>query len=89
MRAEKVAACFSMALYNKNRLIKTENTAITDSLTGAFNRVAYKEDVSEYEREKPSDFSCVFIDVNELHMWNNKYLSRNISHHHDEVRQFL
>ena len=24
-----------------------------------------------------------------LHLWNNKYLSRNISHHHDEVHLFL
>ena len=73
MLAEKISACFSMALYNKNHLDKTELTARTDALTGALNRVSYNEDVVVFDTEKPFDFSCIFIDVNELHLCNNKY----------------
>lgn len=71
--AEKVSACFSMALYNKNHLSRTTLAATTDSLTGALNRVAYKSDLVCFDEEKPSDFSCIYVDVNELHMLNNKY----------------
>ena len=71
--AEKIAACFSMALYNKNHLNKTKLAATTDSLTGALNRVAYKSDLLVFDEEKPSHFSCIYIDVNELHLCNNKY----------------
>lgn len=73
MLAEKVSACFSMALYNKNYLNKTILSATTDSLTGALNRVAYKSDLINFNEEKPSNFSCIYIDVNELHLCNNKY----------------
>ncbi len=73
MLAEKVSACFSMALYNKNHLSKTLLAATTDSLTGVLNRVAYKSDIVGYDEEKPLDFACVYIDVNELHICNNKY----------------
>lgn len=73
MLAEKVAACFSIALQNKNRLSRTELAATTDSLTGAFNRVAYKSDLAMYDEQKTFDFSCLYIDVNELHACNNKY----------------
>ena len=68
-----VAVCFSIAIYNKKHLNKTELAATTDSLTGALNRVAYKNDILVFDREKPEDFSCVYIDVNELHLRNNKY----------------
>lgn len=71
--AEKVSACFSMALYNKNHLTKTTLAATTDSLTGVLNRVAYKNDVLIFDEEKVSNFSCIYIDVNELHLCNNKY----------------
>jgi diguanylate cyclase (GGDEF)-like protein len=71
--AEKVSACFSMALYNKNHLNKTILAATTDSLTGALNRVAYKNDMLILDKEKPLNFSCIYIDVNELHLCNNKY----------------
>ncbi len=71
--AEKVSACFSMALYNKNHLNKTTLAATTDSLTGALNRVAYKSDLLVFDEEKATDFSCIYIDVNELHICNNKY----------------
>ena len=71
--AEKVSACFSMALYNKNHLTKTTLAATTDSLTGALNRMAYKSDMLIFDEEKSLNFSCIYIDVNELHLCNNKY----------------
>ena len=70
---EEVAVCFSIAIYNKNHLDKTELAATTDSLTGALNRVAYKKDILKLDEERPEDFACVYIDVNELHIRNNKY----------------
>jgi len=70
---EDVAICFSIAMYNKKHLNKTVLDATTDALTGALNRVAYKKDISEFDQEKPEDFSCIYIDVNELHIRNNKY----------------
>ena len=70
---EDVAVCFSIAMYNKKHLDKTELAATTDSLTGALNRVAYKKDILELDNEKPEQFSCIYIDVNELHLRNNKY----------------
>jgi diguanylate cyclase (GGDEF)-like protein len=71
--AEKTSACFSMALYNKNYLNKTKLVATTDSLTGALNRVAYKNDLLTFDEEKPSNLACIYIDVNELHLVNNKF----------------
>lgn len=71
--AEKISACFSMALYNKNYLNKTKLVATTDSLTGALNRVAYKSDLVTFDEAQETNFSCVYIDVNELHIINNKY----------------
>ncbi len=70
---EDVAVCFSIAIYNKNHLNRTETAAVTDSLTGALNRVSYKKDILLLDEEKPEDFACVYIDVNELHLRNNKY----------------
>ena len=70
---EDVAVCFSIAIYNKKHLNKTELAATTDSLTGALNRVAYKKDILVFDEEKPEEFSCIYIDVNELHIRNNKY----------------
>ena len=71
--AEKISACFSMALYNKNYLNKTKLVATTDSLTGALNRVSYKSDLVVFDEEKALDFSCIYVDVNELHLINNTY----------------
>jgi diguanylate cyclase (GGDEF)-like protein len=71
--AEKIAACFSMALYNKNYLNKTKLVATTDSLTGALNRVAYKNDLVTIEEENIENFSCIYVDVNELHFINNNF----------------
>ena len=70
---EDVVICFSIAIYNKKHLNKTERAATTDSLTGALNRVAYKKDILVFDEERPEGFSCIYIDVNELHIRNNKY----------------
>ena len=70
---EDVAVCFSIAFYNKMHLNKTEIAATTDSLTGVLNRVAYKKDILVFDEDKAQDFSCIYIDVNELHLRNNKY----------------
>lgn len=70
---EDIAVCFSIAIYNKKHLNKTELAATTDSLTGALNRVSYKKDILVLDEEKPEEFSCIYIDVNELHIRNNKY----------------
>ena len=68
-----VAVCFSIAIYNRKHLNKTELAATTDALTGALNRVAYKKDIVVFDEEEPEEFSCIYIDVNELHIRNNKY----------------
>ena len=70
---EDIAVCFSIAIYNKKHLNKTELAATTDSLTGTLNRVAYKKDIAAFDEEMPEDFCCIYIDVNELHLRNNKY----------------
>ena len=71
--SEKIAACFAIALSNHNILNKTKLAATTDSLTGAMNRVAYNNDLHFINEEKPFDFSCIYVDVNELHYINNKF----------------
>ena len=70
---EDIAVCFSIAIFNKKHLNKTEIAATTDSLTGVLNRVSYKKDILSLDEEKPDKFSCIYIDVNELHLINNKY----------------
>jgi len=70
---EDIAICFSISIYNKKHLNRTEIAATTDSLTGVLNRVSYKKDIMALDEEKPSMFSCIYIDVNELHIRNNKY----------------
>jgi len=70
---EDISVCFSMAIYNKKYLNKTEAVASTDSLTGLFNRMAYKTDLLKLDEKHPTDFSCIYLDVNELHVVNNKY----------------
>lgn len=70
---QDIAVCFSIAIYNKKYLNKTELAAETDSLTGLLNRVTYKKDLEFLNRENPQNFACVYIDVNELHICNNKY----------------
>jgi diguanylate cyclase (GGDEF)-like protein len=70
---EKIAACFSMAIFNKNYLSNTIRVATTDTLTGVLNRVVYINDVKEFDENQPVNFACVYIDVNELHLCNNKF----------------
>lgn len=62
-----------MALRNQNRYNKIKQTATTDALTGALNRVAYNNDLALFAEKTCDDFSCVYIDVNELHLHNNLY----------------
>ena len=71
--AEKVSACFAIALNNHNTLNKTKLAATTDSLTGTLNRVAYTSDLHTINEEQPLNFSCIYFDVNELHWRNNKF----------------
>lgn len=70
---KEISVCFSMAIFNKKHLEKTEYIAITDSLTGLSNRVAYKKDIAYFNNKNSENFSCIYIDVNELHIINNKY----------------
>ncbi|MBR5479475.1 MAG: diguanylate cyclase [Clostridia bacterium] len=70
---EDIAVCFSIAIYNKKHLNRTEIAATTDSLTGVLNRVVYKRDILTFDAERAEDFSCIYFDVNELHLINNKY----------------
>lgn len=70
---EDVAVCFSIAMSNKKQLHNTVVAATTDLLTGVLNRVSYKRDILLLDEERPEEFSCVYIDVNELHTMNNKY----------------
>lgn len=70
---EDIVICFAIAIYNKKHLNRTELAATTDALTGTLNRVAYKKDCLVFDEEKPEEFSCIYIDVNELHVRNNKY----------------
>lgn len=70
---DDISVCFSMAINNKKHLNKTETVASTDSLTGLFNRMAYKTDLLKMDERQPKDFSCIYLDVNELHVVNNKY----------------
>ena len=68
-----VAVCFSMAVHNKKHLVKTEKMALTDSLTGLENRMAYKEALKHLSEQNKEQLACIYIDVNELHYFNNKY----------------
>jgi len=68
-----VAVCFSISIHNKNYLNKTESEAVTDALTGVYNRVAYKKYVEKINSVVLENFACVYVDVNELHSYNNKY----------------
>lgn len=70
---EDIVVCFSIAIYNKKHLNKTELAATTDALTGVLNRVAYKKDIQVFDEEQSDEFACIYIDVNELHVINNKY----------------
>ena len=68
-----IIVCFSMAIYNQKYIEETEMSAITDSLTGLVNRMGYKKDIAKLNSEKSIGLGCVYVDVNELHIFNNKY----------------
>lgn len=68
-----IAVCCSMAVYNKKYLNNTEVIAMTDALTGVYNRLQFKKDVEEFDVTNPEKFACIYIDVNELHSFNSKY----------------
>lgn len=68
-----IAICFSMAVYNRKHLTTTESMALTDALTGVANRMAYKNDVKLLEGKNIDRLTCIYIDVNELNYFNNKY----------------
>ena len=69
----EISVCFSISVSNKNYLVKTEQDAVTDALTGISNRVAYKKDVEIFDEIHPENLACIYVDVNELHVYNNKY----------------
>lgn len=70
---KEIAICFSMSIFNRNYLHQTETIAITDSLTGLYNRMAYKKDLPFYEEINSKKLSCIYIDIDGLHMFNNKF----------------
>ncbi|MBQ4559602.1 MAG: GGDEF domain-containing protein [Tyzzerella sp.] len=69
----ELAVCFSIALYNRSYLLKMECAVGTDSLTGVMNRVAYNRNVKQIRKRKPEQLACIYIDVNELHVFNNRF----------------
>ena len=70
---EDISICFSMAIYNKKHLALTELAATTDSLTGLLNSASYVKDINRFNELQPDSFGCVYIDVNGLHLLNNRY----------------
>ncbi len=68
----KISACFSMALYNRNHLEITHQMAFKDSLTGVKNRMAWSVD-RKTNNYKDVKYTCVYIDANELNLYNNKH----------------
>ena len=68
-----VAMCFFMTVYNRKYLSATEQAAVTDTLTGLTNRTGFNRDVHTLKLRDYRSLVCVYIDVNELHSYNNKY----------------
>ncbi len=68
----KISACFSMSVYNRKHLERTHHMALTDSLTGAKNRMAFKQDTNQNDYSD-GNYTCIYIDVNELNYFNNRY----------------
>ncbi len=68
-----IAICFTIAIHNNKHLAKTESMAVTDALTGVANRMAYKHDTRHMTDKEAQKLTCIFIDVNELNFFNNKY----------------
>lgn len=68
-----VAMCFMMTVYNRKYLNETEQAAVTDPLTGLNNRMAFNRDGIGIKNRKSPNIAAIYIDVNELHTFNNKY----------------
>ena len=66
----EVHTCFAVALRAKQHLDKTESEIITDPLTGVLNRAGARQLLAVL-KNKPDYLGCVYIDVNELHSYNN------------------
>ena len=67
------APAYAIALYSRSYLYRTESDAVTDSLTGVYNRHGFSRDIDGLRLALPDVFCCVYIDVNGLHSYNNKY----------------
>lgn len=61
-------------LHHENRLhTKLYQQSTLDSTTGILNRNAYNNYLAEYEEGNYDSISCIYIDVNGLHEYNNTY----------------
>ena len=61
-------------LHHENRLhTKLYQQSTVDSTTGILNRNAYNNYVIEYKEGNCDSISCIYIDVNGLHEYNNTY----------------
>lgn len=64
--------CHSLSHENKlHKLLYKQSTI--DTTTGLCNRNAYNEYLAEYKSDRLSSISCIYIDVNGLHEYNNAY----------------
>ena len=70
---EDISPCFAIAVDNKKHLIQTKNEVVTDALTVQFNRAGFRRDLNALHEKLPENFGCVYVDVNELHSYNNTY----------------
>ena len=70
---EAVSFSFSMALHSIRYLRKIEVSSTMDALTGAMNRASYHERLGELAENVPERLGCIYIDVNELHIINNRF----------------
>ena len=62
-----------MALGNIDYLTRMEKASTIDNLTGTMNRASYQMQLESLNENKPKHFSCVYVDVNDLHAINNRY----------------
>lgn len=64
---------FSMAFENLEEHKRIEQMGLYDFDTGVLNRNSYFNFIHEYKQRDGGSLGCVFIDVNGLHEYNNKY----------------
>ena len=67
------APAYAIALYSRSYLDRTESDAVTDALTGVYNRNGFRRDTESLYSTLPEGLGCIYIDVNGLHSYNNKY----------------